>query len=74
MSEYRHVKLFMNGRNQSVRIPREFQLPGRDAIMHRVGDKLVIEPAPAKALLALLATLHPIDEIFPQIDDPPPTA
>lgn len=23
----RHVKLFKNGRNQAVRIPREFELP-----------------------------------------------
>ena len=27
----RHVKLFKNGRNQAVRIPREFELPGEDA-------------------------------------------
>jgi hypothetical protein len=31
MSE-RHVKLFKNGRNQAVRIPREFELPGEAAI------------------------------------------
>lgn len=24
----RHVELFKNGRNQAVRIPREFELPG----------------------------------------------
>lgn len=29
----RHVKLFKNGRNQAVRIPREFELPGDDAII-----------------------------------------
>ena len=42
----RHVKLFKNGRSQAVRIPREFELPGEDAIMRKVGDTLVIEPAP----------------------------
>ena len=30
----RHVKLFKNGRNQAVRIPREFELPGEDAMSH----------------------------------------
>jgi antitoxin VapB len=31
----RHVRLFKNGRNQAVRIPREFELPGEDAIMRK---------------------------------------
>jgi len=53
MSAHRHVKLFKNGRNQAVRIPREFELPGEDAIMHRDGDMLIIEPAPPRSLLAL---------------------
>ena len=72
MNAYRHVKLFKNGRNQAVRIPREFELPGEDAIIRRDGDKLVIEAAPASSLLAVLAALSPIDEDFPDIDDAPP--
>jgi antitoxin VapB len=68
----RHVKLFKNGRNQAVRIPREFELPGEDAIMRKEGERLVIEPAPTKSLLALLATLKPLDEDFPPIPDPRP--
>ena len=32
MAAERHVKLFKNGRNQAVRIPREFELPGEDAV------------------------------------------
>ncbi len=44
MGMERHVKLFKNGRNQAVRIPREFELPGEDAIMRKEGDKLIIEP------------------------------
>ncbi len=63
----RHVKLFKNGRNQAVRIPREFELPGEDAIMRKEGERLIIEPAPPKSLLAVLATLAPLDEGFPPI-------
>jgi len=74
MNAYRHVKLFRNGRNQAVRIPRAFELPGNDAIMRRDGDKLIIEAAPARSLLALLADLGPIEERFPEIDDRPPAA
>ena len=68
----RRVKLFKNGRNQAVRIPREFELPGPDAIMRKEGERLVIEPVPRKSLLEVLATLEPLDEEFPEIEDPPP--
>ncbi|GGF15728.1 twitching motility protein PilT [Aliidongia dinghuensis] len=72
MATERHVKLFKNGRNQAVRIPREFELPGEDAVMRREGDRLIIEPTPPKSLLAVLATLPPLDEEFPPIADPLP--
>lgn len=73
MQTERHVKLFKNGRNQAVRIPREFELPGDEAVMRKEGDRIVIEPARRKmSLLALLATMEPIDEDFGEIDDPPP--
>ena len=72
MNPERHVKLFKNGRNQAVRIPREFELPGKDAIMRKEGDRLIIEPIPSRSLLALLATLSPLDEQFPPIPDPAP--
>ncbi|MBV8102168.1 MAG: AbrB/MazE/SpoVT family DNA-binding domain-containing protein, partial [Verrucomicrobia bacterium] len=45
----RRVKLFKNGRNQAVRIPREFELPGEDAIMRKEGRRLIIEPARPKS-------------------------
>jgi antitoxin VapB len=70
-SDTRAVRLFRNGRNQAVRIPREFELPGEDAIMRKEDGRLVIEPVPPKSLLALLATLEPLDEDFPDIADAP---
>jgi antitoxin VapB len=70
----RHVKVFKNGRNKAVRIPREFEFPGDDAIMRKEGDRLVIEPVPTKSLLALLAKLAPLREDFPPILDVPPDA
>ncbi len=72
----RHVKLFKNGANQAVRIPKEFELPGTDALIHREGDKLIIEPmkpryvkGSAAALLAVLNSMEPIDEAFPDVDE-----
>ena len=67
----RHVKLFKNGRNQAVRIPREFEIPGEDALMRKEGDRLIIEPARPKSLLAVLTTLRPLDEEFPPIPELP---
>ena len=68
----RYVRLFRNGRNQAVRIPREFELPGEDAVMRKEGERLIIEPTPPKSLLAVLATLPTLDEDFAPIEDPPP--
>jgi len=72
MGTERHVRVFKNGRNQAVRIPREFELPGSDAVMRKEGERLIIEPAPPKSLLAVLATLKPLRENFPSMPDTPP--
>jgi antitoxin VapB len=68
----RRVRLFRNGRNQAVRIPREYELPGEEAVIRREGDRLILEPAEPTSLLAVLATLEPLDEEFPDVEDPPP--
>jgi len=67
----RHVKLFRNGRNQAVRIPREFELPGNEAIIRKEGERLIIEPTPPRSLLDVLAALPTLDEQFPSIEDRP---
>ena len=71
MRSERHVSLFRNGRNQAIRIPREFELEGTEAIIHKEGDKLIIEPVKKKSLKALLAILPTLDEDFPEIVDVP---
>lgn len=67
----RRVRLFRNGRNQAVRIPRELELPGQEAVMRKEGQRLVIEPAPPTSLLAVLAALRPLDEELPQVEELP---
>jgi antitoxin VapB len=64
MAERRN-RLFRNGCNQAVRIPREFELPGDDAIIRKEGSRLIIEPIPPKSLLAILAALATLDDEFP---------
>jgi len=69
MTSERHVRLFRNGRNQAVRIPREFELEGKEAVMRREGDILIIEPLPTRGLLSLLSGLKRIDIEFPDVDE-----
>jgi len=72
MHTERRVTLFTNGRNQAIRIPREFELPGKEAIIRKDGERLIIEPVPAPTLLDVLGTLTPLDESIPEPDDAPP--
>jgi antitoxin VapB len=69
MPSERHVRLFRNGRNQALRIPREFELEGEEAIIRKEGDRLIVEPVRMGGLLALLASLQPLDETFPDVDE-----
>jgi antitoxin VapB len=71
MMTEREVKLFRNGSNQAVRIPREFQLPGDRAVMRKDGDRLIIEPCRRKSLRELLDSWEPLDEEFPEIEELP---
>lgn len=70
----RHVRLFRNGRNQALRIPRELELEGDEAILRKEGDRLIVEPVRKGRLLALLATLEPLEEPFPDVDENLPPA
>ena len=69
MQSERHVKLFRNGRNQALRIPREFELDGDEAIVRKEGDRLIVEPVRKGGLLSVLASLEPLDEEFPDVDE-----
>jgi antitoxin VapB len=74
----RHVRLFRNGANQALRIPKEFELPGKEAELRQVGNTLVItpiqphfekgSPESLAALLDELAKLGPCED-FPDVDE-----
>lgn len=70
-SSSREAKLFRNNKSQAVRIPADFELPGTSVMIHRDGDRLVIEPVRRKNLLEVLAGLKPLapHDAFPDIDD-----
>lgn len=70
MSEARTVSLFRNGRNQAIRIPVEFELPGDEALIRKEGNLLIIEPkSPAKKSLRELLDSWEPEPDFPDVDD-----
>jgi antitoxin VapB len=69
MQPDRHVKLFKNGRNQALRIPREYELPGNEAVIRKEGNRLIIEAIQHRSLLATLAGWKPLTEEFPDVDE-----
>ena len=73
----REVRLFRNGANQALRIPREFEFSTPSATIRKLDNGgLLIEPAMPQypkgsidGVLAALAKMHPItDEDFPDVD------
>lgn len=54
MPSERQVRLFRNGRNQALRIPRDLELDADEAIIRRDGARLIIEAVPRRLDLASL--------------------
>lgn len=70
----RLVRLFKNGRSQAVRIPREFEMPGNEAILRRdKSGRLILQSLPRMKLIDLLSTWTPLGEKdqLPAIEDRP---
>lgn len=72
------AKIFMHGRSQAVRLPKEFRLPGKEVRVSRDGDRIILEPvekafdvAAWRARLDRLVELHGpfLDDV--EIADPP---
>jgi antitoxin VapB len=57
MGETSIGKIFMNGRSQAVRLPRQFRLPGTQVRIRRVGNGILLEPI-----------ITDIDKMFAEID------
>ena len=43
----RTAKIFMNNRNQAVRLPKEFQFNTTEVFISKVGDQVILSPRPA---------------------------
>ena len=48
MSARTTAKIFMHGRSQAVRLPKEFRLPGKEVRVRKVGHAILLEPIEKK--------------------------
>lgn len=66
-NQAREARLFRNNRSQAVRIPAEFEFPGDRVLIHRDGDRLVIEPFPqARSIREMLEKWRNEPELGPE--------
>lgn len=66
----RRVTVFRNGRNQAIRIPRDFEFQANEVILEKEGDRLIVQPVNREpSLFEALAALEPLTEEFPDIDE-----
>lgn len=72
------AKIFMHGRSQAVRLPKEFRLPGTVCRVRREGNAVILEPIETnfggQAWLAELARLRDLsgEPIMPGGREQPP--
>ncbi|MBU0500353.1 MAG: antitoxin [Gammaproteobacteria bacterium] len=45
-SESRTARLFRNGSNQAVRLPKEYEMDADEVIIHKEGNRLILTPRP----------------------------
>lgn len=75
VTPYQETKLFRHNRSQAVHIPVELELPGDRVLIHREGDKLIIQPLPRPTnLVGLLAEWRmepPLEDQLAEVEDMP---
>lgn len=74
MGDVARAKIFMHGRSQAVRLPKEFRLPGQEVEVFRQGDDVVLRPLTRpqinwEEIWAKLDALGPIDLDVPDRDE-----
>lgn len=64
------AKLFLNGRSQAVRLPKEFRFEGMsEVIIERDGDRVILRPAGRPSIERLIEALDAF-ESFPERSQP----
>lgn len=56
------AKLFLHGRSQAVRLPKEFRFEGTEVYVRRVGDEVVLS---SKAKASMQSLVEALDDFEP---------
>ncbi len=67
-SDFRKASLFMNGRSQAVRLPKEFRFEGTHVYARKEGDRVILSPVDDRWERFLAAFGSASD--FPDRDEP----
>ncbi|HEX9200021.1 MAG TPA: AbrB/MazE/SpoVT family DNA-binding domain-containing protein [Acidobacteriaceae bacterium] len=73
----KRAKLFMNGRSQAVRLPKEFRFEGKEVRIRKSGSGVLLEPVAAQigssdleSVRKVLKTLEPLaPEVSAMVED-----
>ena len=64
------AKLFLNGRSQAVRLPKDFRFEGQtEVLIERDGDRVILRPASRPSIERLIEALDVFDA-FPPREQP----
>jgi len=67
----RIAKVFRNGSNQAIRLPKDYEIDANEVYISRQGDMIVIRPKP-RTWGQYFATAHRLVDDFPEdIEDLP---
>ena len=69
MQNPRHISLLTSGQDQILTIPHDLALSVTEVLLHKEGDRLIIEPISPISLLDLLKSLPDIPDEFPDTDE-----
>ncbi len=58
------AKLFMHGRSQAVRLPKEFRFQGTEVYVRRMGDEVVLSHRPRASMASLVEALDMFEPGF----------
>ena len=66
------AKLFLHGRSQAVRLPKEFRFDGTEVFVRRVGDEVVLSSKPKAPMQFLIDALDQFEPGFQLRREQPP--
>ena len=66
------AKLFMKGRSQAVRLPKEFRFAGAEVLIRKEGQNIILSPRPLSWDAFFKETPLPSEDFMATREDLPP--